>query len=338
MVNKNTKYRCKIPLAAFSACIVFALIQFAAWHSRTFWINVDRYAEPFKDDQIRFSATIKLAQASGDPRKLVALIGSSQVREGIDAKFLNASDPTHVYLNLGLSGSAPPLEMFMRSSEFLAAKPASVYYFIYVGSLFSEYRYSKLKEGFSPAIIPFIIQDLGAMEIWFNRSYYIQSLAGQVLPFYRFRDSLLRIFEKRAQDFLDKRDRAPNYYNFSQSQPPDYFKQQIEKHRTNLFRPNRFESLNVTLLTELIQKVRLSHAKFILVESPVHPLFTNTVSQKVLDTYRDVLAKVISDNSLDYIGTELLPKFDSDDFIDFTHLNSNGRSKLTKYILKSNQS
>lgn len=113
----------KIPAALIFGLLLLLAVQILCIKSETFWRTCYLYGDPIKDDALRLRARLT-TMPENNGLKNVFLIGSSQVREDFDTKYLNDvfEDSGWRFYNLGLSGGGHPMEIFYAEGQIFGKK------------------------------------------------------------------------------------------------------------------------------------------------------------------------------------------------------------------------
>ncbi len=83
-----------------------------------------------------------------------------------------------------------------------------------------------------------------------------------------------------------------------------------------------------------VNRVREKEISLILLDFPVNPQANRLTPdwERFLKYNQELLRSICKQHSIPYISREILPEFMDDDFIDMTHLNKEGRNKMTEYL------
>lgn len=326
-----------LPVAVIGSILLFLVTHALIADTPAFWRFCYFYSDPLPDDGIRLEAQLR-GIAPSDDRKKIFLTGSSQTREDFDVDSLNRNlEESHtVFYNFGISGNASPIEMFMLKDRFLAKKPLAIIYVPFIGTFYSRYYFEKMKYYFSPVILPHLLKALGLTQIVKSenmRTSLIDSLLGTRTVFYRYRESLGRIIFTALSDYTHiARRGAPEKYAYKKSKPAAYFAREIKRAQGNKYSVSGYTAFSEYLFIRFAQDIIAEGVQLIVISGPVHPLITKCYSEKIDVRYHGFLSHQAEKLGFAYLSQNHLPRFTEQDFIDFTHLNESGRSKLTRFL------
>ncbi len=327
----------KLPIAFIGSILFFLFTHLLIVNNQAFWRFCYLYSDPVPDDGIRLEAQLR-GIAESDGRKKIFLTGSSQTREDFDIDYLNRKmKGAHtVFYNFGTSGNASPIEMFMIKDKLLAKNPAAILYVPFVGTFYSRYYFAKMKYYFSPVILPHMLRALGLKQIlkYENiRTPFIDSVLGTLTIFYRYRESIGRIILTALSHHMYIERRAgPEKYAYTKNKPAAYFERAIKRAKGNKYSISGYTEFSEYLFILFAQDIIAKGVELTVMSGPVHPLIKKCYPEKIDVRYNNFLSHQAEKLGFVYIPQSHLPPFAEQDFIDFTHLNESGRSKLTKFL------
>jgi hypothetical protein len=114
--------------------------------------------------------------------------------------------------------------------------------------------------------------------------------------------------------------------------PESYFEDEIKKDNKNRYYISQYTELNEELFTTFARDVVSDGVKLIIISGPTHPLIKLCYSEELDIAYNSFIAEQASEIGFTYLRENQLPSFTAEDFIDFTHLNVQGRSKLSSFL------
>jgi len=325
----------KLPLAAILSILVILLVQIVLANSSSFWDFCYLYSTPRDDDNIRLKSELK--RIAREKKRKIFLIGSSQVREGFDTSLLNkALRKTDIrFYNLGVSGGAPPTDMYLLKNKLLKEKPNTIIYMPFVESFYYSYQFSKLKYYFDPFLLPETIDALKMDYSEIHRRALVHSFIGYTSLLFKYRDSLKKILEKRLIfSILDQKKSSPDLFASEKMRKDTYFKKEIIKSQGHRYKITRYTEGNKKLFLKFAQEVKNKGIEFIVISGPTNPLINLTYPREIDKDYEAFLRKASQDIGFKYLSKDDLPDFKKEDFSDFSHLNEKGRISLTKFLLE----
>lgn len=323
-----------IPTAFLISVVVFFVGQALLMQSKRFWQICYYHSLPVLDDGIRFQAQLRmLSKESGNKR--IFLTGSSQTREDFDVDQLNRvfAGQSAAFYNHGISGSASPGEMFMIADNLVSRKPDVIVYMPFVGSFDGDFVNQKMKYIFDFSILPFIIKYIAVDKIYAQRNQIIDSLLAKVFLPFKYRNYFSKTTEKLFRICLLKEPSPfPRRFAYTSNMPPSYFKEEIKRSKGNRF--NRLERFNMNreFFIHFADRILSSDIKLIVIDAPTHPLMDGTYKKEVGIRYHKFLLEQSEEMGFIFLDKHMLPTFTADDFIDFTHLNRQGRENMTSFM------
>ena len=72
--------------------------------------------------------------------------------------------------------------------------------------------------------------------------------------------------------------------------------------------------------------------RLLIIDAPTHYLLKKTYDNRLDILYNTFLSNQAKNLNFIYLSKDMLPMFEPGDFIDFEHLNKNGRKKMTEFL------
>lgn len=271
--------------------------------------------------------------SSRSPRKIF-LTGSSQARQGLDARYLNSkfSKNNVTFYNLGFA-KANPIDMFMLNNILLKKKPETIIYLTYVGNFYQDYDFRKMKYYFNPNIVPYLVKYLDSKTLLSHTDAFVDSFLGEVSVFYKYRSSFQKIAMVVLKDSLGIEKRfMPCLFKYRVDKPQSFFLTVIEKAHKQKFHLTKSTQLSQDMFNLWAQAVLAKKIRLIVIEAPTHPLLKETYSMELNTDFHSFLTTQARELGFIYLSTENLPTFSENEFTDFSHLNAAGRRKFTDFL------
>ncbi len=324
----------RLPLAFLSSLLLFLVILAVVTKMEAFWRFCYLYSDPSVDDAIRLEAQLRIMPCSNDKIRIF-ITGSSQAREDFDIENLNVEFEKAgvVFYNLGISGEAQPIEMFMLRDKLLEKNPKIIIYVPFVGSFYSDYNFRRMRYYFNPAIIPQMLKYVGVTTVISYREYFLDSFLGQIEVLYRYRDLIKGIFIRAVKHYINSGRRTePRLFAYTKNKPKSYFEMEIGKAKRNKYHFSRYTKINKDLFIGFANDVILNGTKLIVITGPTHPLIKKVYDEEIDIAFNQFLSEQAGRFGFIYLSENDLPSFTEADFIDFTHLNASGRNKLSEFL------
>ncbi|MCA9408517.1 MAG: hypothetical protein H6755_03590 [Candidatus Omnitrophica bacterium] len=327
----------QLPWALICSAVLFFAVQGMLSASEGFWrLNYFLSSLP-TGDPIRFESLLRISK--NDERKKVFIIGTSQTREGIDTAYLNkefAKDDI-VFYNLGVAGSAQPIDLYMLKDKIINKNPYAIVYMPYIESFYLEYskdQFIYIDDFFHHRILPHFFKSLGIRETVMSYTKPILSaLIGKTSIFYRHRNNIRdNIFTAmRLALGLEKRTEPVLYQNFDMKEE-HYYENKLKEYGNNKYSSNKYSRLNNYLFKELINEFETKNIPVIIIDGPTHPLFKKVMRKEVGDEYVSHLRDQAKAQNVSFLSLDQMPYFPAEYFTDMVHFNAQGREVFTKFI------
>lgn len=320
------------PLALLLAVLAFVVLEQALWRSPTLLRFLGRYAAAGPADPLLSTTRIRLLPPPGS-EGAVLLLGSSQVREGLSCAAFEAARPGRTCANLAVGGGSP-LDVLYVARRSRGRAPRRVV----VTGVFPKVLHMEPKAAFTDWRTVSCLARTGAIPHLTagHRSELAYGLLGGLSETLRTRDALRDVWRvvggdlRRAWRFEQpgERDRM-----LAEEPPrPDmYFDT-----RVGLIDPDTrlgpFTAAQETALLDLVAAERRVGNAVVVIDFPTRPGYETTLHPDVARHYTNFVEKTGARSDLRFIGKEELPALDAADFLDFTHLSSSGREKVSARI------
>lgn len=328
----------RLPWAFLLAAVVFVGGQFALINSKAFWRFVLPYCKPNEDDAFRFEGVLRTIEKETPFRK-VFVFGSSQARQDFDVAALNEEfkDEGLVFYNLGVPGTAQPLDLVMYADEILAKKPDVVIYMPFVESFYQPYYghgSNQPKFRFDMKVLP-VLMKYWTPEDWKAMRFRLMMTAiSKPFPLFKYRDSLLRVAKKAIDDRLLGRPVRFSTYPITQRKGPDHFLAALVKEQGKArCEFSRHTLLARELFEDFLARMEDAGVEVIVVPGPVHPLYTALYDPAINEDFDAYFRRLSRRHRLVYLSYDEQPHFFMDEFMDFTHLDDRGREKFNRFLI-----
>ncbi len=307
---------------------LFVIADRAIWTSRAVARYLLRHEpEAASGDTFGVAARIRLMD-EGRPGPVV-LLGSSVVREGLDCDILEGSPGVAGCVNLGIGGGSP-LDMLYISRE-LGASPRTV-----VIGLFPGVIAKPPKSGFIDSLTVRAAAASGAL--WTSTPGEWRLLGSGLLqtlsPTLRHRDGLRAAFSepsRPASALTAKGLPSGRRTTDADRKPPEYFANRIGRIDKD-FALSRFTPTQDLALEWLIAREEKIASRVVVVDFPTRPGFETVLPPEVLTHYSGLLERLRSRSDIRFVESSELGPLSKDDFIDFTHVDSNGRRLISERL------
>lgn len=278
-------------------------------------------------DALGVASRIRLLDASHAPPLI--LLGSSQVREGLDCDIL-AAPPDGSCVNLGIGGGAP-LDLLHLSRE-LGNRPRTL-----VVAIFPGVMSKSPKSGF---IDTATLRALAASGAWSEITpddwrLLEAGLAQTLSSTLRHREALREAYRERGAIWprLPEGTSVPFTRRTTDAdrKPPIYFANRINRvdpdHALSRFTPA--QGLALDWLIE--RETRMGH-RVVVVDFPTRPGFETTLGPEVRAHYASLLDRLRARSDIRFVAAAELGPLTENEFIDFTHLDSTGRRLVSERL------
>jgi hypothetical protein len=330
----------KLPWPLIASLMIFILTQAGLTRSPVFWRYIADNAVLGQNDPLRFEAMLRTIPRSAEFKK-VLIIGTSQAREGIDADYLNEQF-RHLnvqFYNMGIGGSFHPVDMFMLKERIVGLHPDVVVYTPWFESFYTPYKMQKanhLEYFFNPKVLPYLAKYLWPGHI---DEEIKKDLSNVVFSYYsilfRFREHFGPIFLSGIKSSMGLEEKAePVKYVFTDNSTGFSFEKMLSNwKKEDHFRFGVYSELYKKMFNLFAREMADHHIQLIVLTPPVHPLIEQACSDEIRKSYHAFLIEQSRKQGFEYTPDYSLPHFSPEEFLDFTHLNSSGREKFTRFLV-----
>lgn len=320
------------PAAALAAVILFFACEQALWRSPTWLRFCARYAPPGAGDPVITTARIRLLpeRAAAPP---VLLLGSSQVREGLACAAFEAALPGRPCANLAVGGGAP-LDVLYVARRTAAVWPRRVV----VTGVFPKVLHMAPKAAFTDRATVACLLRGGAWRrmdaaAWLDIGY---GLLGNVSETLRDREALRALSQTvgghRRRAWRLELPAQPDRLLAGEPPRPDrYFDTRVGVVDFDT-RPGTFTAVQEEALETVIRRETAAGNAMVVVDFPTRPGYETTLPPETVIHYRQFRGRLARRADITLVRPEHLPPLDSSDFLDFTHLSSDGRDKVSRRL------
>lgn len=319
-----------VGLLLFSAC------ESALWSNARVLTFVARYTPPGPDgDPLLVEAALAtLRPARGDAPPPVLLLGSSQVREGLDCAAFEARLPGHDCRNLAVSAGSP-LDVLAIADRYDARAPRRVS----VLGLFPKVLHLAPKAGFVDASTFACVFAGGSWRQLAATQW--GDLAGGALealaPTLRFKDALAAFYgvvrpDPRAAWKLELPPQPQRLLAGQKPQSAVYFARHAGHVDGDAPRPGAFTGAQEEALARFLEREHARGNVVLLIDFPTHPSYDSTQWPETLEHYRACVERLRRHPGVVFIEASDLGPLEPGDFQDFTHLSQSGRAKVSQRV------
>lgn len=321
----------RLPAACLLGLGIFALCEALVWHHQPWLRFLLRYAPPGPGDPALSAAQLGLLPRSEAPA--VLLLGSSQVREGLDCAVLEARLPGQPCRNLAVGGGSPldVLQIARRSEGRLPRR-------VIVTGLFPKILHAEPKAAFlGPDALACLLfsetrRHMGSRD-WLDAVYGLLANTSETL---RTRDALWATYAAVGGDVRGawRGERAPQPGRMLEGEPPKperYFDQRLGIVGFET-RPGAFTPAQEAALDRLIRRETRRGNRVAVLDFPTRPGYDTTIPREALEHYAGLLDRLRRRTDIVFVDTADLPPLFLDDFLDFTHLSETGRRKVSERV------
>jgi hypothetical protein len=332
-MNSSTFNFKRLPWACISAILVVIILQYAFASYPGLQNALFVFSQPSRSDPFRIRYLLN--QAKKDEGKKVMLVGTSQSREGFDVSVLNErfKDDNITFYNLG-SAAYSGVDLYMEIDRILDAKSDLIVYMPYVGNFYLDYDFKRLKYYYHPKIIPFFLDKIGHKPFLENRWFFFDAYMSNVFYFYKYRKEIKASLFNCLDYLIFHIGKKPEakYFSYDENFPLEYFEDQVKEYKGKKFYFSNYTEAEQDAFHKTIQAIKKSRTSFLVIDAPVNPRITSVYAPGVGISYETFLMQMLHNEGIPFVGRKELPDFGADNFIDFTHLNSVGRAKLTSFF------
>lgn len=345
VANSFTSSSRQLPWACIASVFLVMAIQISFQITPALQRFLYTYSEPFHSDPLRISYLREQAkiQNEQDDNTHIHLVGTSQTREGFDTDIMNerfTGEGVTIH-NLGAAAYSA-MDFYMDVDSIIASNPDLIVYTPYVGTFYLDYDFSRLRFYFNINSITLLNDMLGYEVLIKNKRAILDSYLSYLLYFYKHREGVKAVFFNAVKHLVFNlgETHEVKLFNYTDNFPPEYFEQQYAKHEGNKFYLSRFTPVEKEAFRRAMAKLKAHNIPVLVMDAPGNPLIANTYQPEVRIDYDNFLQQEVVERGIPFLPLSDIPQFDKDDFIDFTHLNSRGRARLSEFLagyLKENR-
>ena len=320
------------PAAALAAVLVFFAGEQAAWRSPAWLRFCARYAPPGAGDPVITTARVRLLPERGEVPH-VLLLGSSQVREGLACAAFEEALPGHPCANLAVGGGSP-LDVLYVARRTVDRWPRRVL----VTGVFPKVLHMAPKAAFTDAATVGCVLRGGAgrrmgAAAWLDIVYGLLGNASETL---RDRDALHALARVVAGDprraWRLELPAQPDRLLASEPPRPDrYFDTRVGVVDFDT-RPGPFTAVQEEALDTVIRRETAAGNAVVVVDFPTRPGYETTLPPETVIHYQEFRERLARRADITLVRPEQLPPLSAGDFLDFTHLSSDGREKVSRRL------
>lgn len=326
----SSERRRRWPAGLLLGLALFFASEHGLWSRGPLLELAARYTPPGPDgDPLRSEAQLRGLDAAGPVP--VVLLGSSQVREGLDCAAFEralAGRPCH---NLAISAGSP-LDMLHVARRAARRLPRRVT----VLAIFPKVLHMAPKDGFVDAATLACLagsdswRRIGARG-WVDVAYgLLQGLS----PTLRYKDGLWAARAQvagrwRAAWRLELPPQPTRLMAGSPPRPPRYFATRLGRLDGDFPAVGPYTGAQEQALERLARAESAAGQLLLVVDFPTRPGYETTLPPAALDHYRALLARLGARGDLVLVPRDRLPQMAEEDFLDFTHLAESGRARVS---------
>jgi hypothetical protein len=320
------------PAAALLALAAFLAAEHLAWASPAWLRFCARYAPPGPGDPLIVTARAGLLPEGG-AEPPVLLVGSSQIREGLDCAAFEAASPGRPCANLATGGGSP------LDALFVARRAASRWpRRLVVTGVFAKVLHMEPKPAFTDAATARCVLGAGGWRrvgsaTWLGLAY---GLFGRVSETLRDRDALRAVRDTVGGEWRrawrGELPAQPDRLLAGEAPQADrYFDNRLGRVDFDT-RPNAFTAAQERALDALVTREKAAGNVVVLVDFPTRPGYETTLPPEAVAHYEAFRARLHRRTDAIVVRPEQLPPLFLADFLDFTHLSASGREKVSRRV------
>jgi hypothetical protein len=319
------------PWACLLGLGLFVTAEALVWRYQPWLRFLARHAPPGLGDPALSAAQLRLLPRSEEPA--VLLLGSSQIREGLDCAVLEARLPERRCHNLAVGGGSPldVLQIARRSAGRLPRR-------VVVTGLFPKVLHAEPKpaflgrDAFACLLFTETSRRMEARE-WLDAAYGLLAGTSETL---RTRDALWATWASVRGDLPRAwhGQRPPGPRRMLEGEPPKpqrYFDERLGLLNFDT-RPGTFTPAQEAALFRLAGRERARGNRVVVIDFPTRPGYETTIPQEALVHYAGLLDRLRREKDIVFVEAAALPPLGTEDFLDFTHLSEPGRRKVSERV------
>jgi hypothetical protein len=324
--STSSSERRRVPLALCLGLAAFFALERGLWANRRWLEFATAYAPPGTSD----SLVAERARLVRGPLPVV-LVGSSQVREGLDCEVISPR-LGRPCVNLGIGGGSP-LDVAYLIGRLDAAAPRRTL----VLGLFPKVMHMAPKSVFVDSATLSCLLESGAWRGMRGRDWgevgfgLLQGLSGTL----RHKRGLEALVETRWGRLAAawRRELPPpplRLLTDADRQPGDYFA--VRDGRVDLDQgvPGPFTRAQERALDRILDEEVARGNRAVLIDFPTRPRYRSTLLPETDAHYRELMRSLQARSDILFLGRDDVASIGIDDFLDFTHLSEAGRRRMSE--------
>ena len=343
--TSSSRHARRWPTGLLLGLLLFFAAEHGLWSDGRLVGLVARYTPPGTDgDPLRSAAQLQRLGDDGRGAVPVLLLGSSQVREGLDCAVLERELPGRPCANLAI-GAGSPLDMLYLERRFAGRLPRRVV----VLGVFPKVMHMAPKDAFvDTASLACLLQGdswrrIGA-RAWIDVVYgLLQSLS----PTLRHKDALYAAREVVAGRWNEAWElRLPpqpaRMMEGITAQPPDYFEIRLGRVDGDFPEVGPYSDAQERALEWLLSSEAEAGQLVLVVDFPTRTGYESTLPEAARTRWAALVERLAARRDVVFVPRRALPALTEADFVDFTHLAESGRAlvsaRLAELIARAEQS
>ena len=318
-------------MAALAAVVFFFACESVVWRTPAWLGFCARYAPPGAGDPLITIARSRLLPDRGETPR-VLLLGSSQVREGLSCAAFEAEMPGHPCANLAVGGGSP-LDVLYVARRTAVRWPRRVI----VTGVFPKVLHMAPKAAFTDRATVGSLVRGGAWRgmratAWLDIAF---GLLGTVSETLRDREALRALAgtvggDARRAWRLEMPAQPDRLLAEEPPRPDRYFDTRIGVVDFDT-RPGTFTRAQEDALSTVIGTETAAGNHVVVVDFPTRPGYETTLPPETVRHYEGFRERLAGRRDITFVRREDLP-VGLHDFLDFTHLSSEGRELVSKRL------
>ena len=325
----------RLPWGLLLGLVLFGAGEQALWSRGRALDRIARYTPPGPDgDPLLVAAALRsLPAPRPDGPAPLLLLGSSQVREGLDCAAFEAREPGRPCVNLAISAGSP-LDVLAIADAFDARLPRRA---VILG-LFPKLMHMPPKAGFvGPSTLGCVFAGGSWRRLaWGDWVALGGGLLERAVPTLRFKDGLAAAWDvvredPRAAWRLELPPQPRRLLLGLPPQPPGYFARREGVLDADAPHPGAFTAAQEQALEVLIGREAERGNSVYVIDFPTRPGYETTLPTETLAHWRALLERLRTRRApgLAFIAAGELGPLERRDFQDFTHLSDAGRATVS---------
>lgn len=323
------------PTGLLLGLALFFAAEHALWSDGRLLALVARYTPPGSDgDPLRSAALLARLGRERSEAVPILLLGSSQVREGLDCAVFERVLPGRPCANLAI-GAGSPLDMLYVERRFAGRLPRRVV----VLGVFPKVMHMAPKDAFLDTASLSCLLGSGSWsrigaQGWIDVVYgLLQSLS----PTLRHKDALYAARDVVAGRWSEAWNlRLPPQPSRMMAgrppQPPAYFAAHLGRLDGDFPVVGPYTGAQEQALERLLRAESAAGQLVLVVDFPTRPGYETTLPEAALSHYQALLGRLAQRRDVVFVPRARLPELKEADFADFTHLAESGRARVSERL------